>query len=280
MPNFHELNPSAEITNQVFRSPNEARRAYPVIEKIEDVFSPQLTSVVRYNRYRSDETIGEWVRLLGPDALALTHPHQSALTTHDLVITQEAYGQPFGSALRNALYTAPWIHDFGELELEGKGVGDVSFDKKTEADERVEIEIFDTVMNALATPPERQDLSDIYRTIAMDKNSPLGKAFHIVERVGYMETVIRAYLGVSGERIENWQGLVGNVLSNNFPALLAPREKYPYLDIFLQENGPIIDEMFNDTVNHEVRFDREGTLSYDPAKLSAANEAWSLRNSN
>ena len=54
-----ELNLAHENPPIDFRSTQEARTAYPVIEKIEEVFEGQLTTEVRYNRYRREESTEE-----------------------------------------------------------------------------------------------------------------------------------------------------------------------------------------------------------------------------
>lgn len=269
-----ELNLPHENPSPVFRSPQEARNAYPVIESVEQTFADQLTSKIRYNRFRTDETIEEWVEILGPDVLFLTHPVESARITHDLAATEEAYGKPFGAKLKNQLYTAPWIHDFGEIMIGNEGIGDISFDKKTDDHEHEEIKIFRKVMDALADPSDSQTLNDVYATIVMDRHSPLGQAFNAVERIGYLETAVRAYLGHGGRRIERWQELSANVLQNNMATLLSLRQKYPYADVVLRENRHVVSAILQEAEGKQIPFDSEGTLSYDPVRLKAAREAW------
>lgn len=269
-----ELNRGLELSEPTFRSPQDARKEHPLIQDVEEFFADQLTNNVRYNGFRRDESLEEWVSILGPDVLFLTHPQESARVTHDFVTTHDAYGIPLGNSLRNKLYIAPWIHDFGELILEGEGVGDVQFDKKTEDDEREETKIFNKVLDLLSTPEESDVLKRTYQEIVMDSNSPLGKQFKLIERVGYVETAIRAYLGHRGTRIENWQALSGNVFGNQIHHLVEQRRIFPFIDIFLTENSRIIDEIFRDVGKRPVPFDIKGNPFYLPSNFEMARRAW------
>lgn len=265
-----------ELPIPVIRHPNEAREAFPSIETVETAFSDQLQGNVRYERYKNGETLGEWVELLGPDVLFLTHPGEAARHTYGVVATQEAYGRPIGPKLKTMLYTVPWLHDWGELKVEGQGVGDVSYDKKTDGTDQAEADIFGAVTSFIPNPNDRDIFRSIYSGIVRDPNSPLGKMFRAAESVGYIETAIRAYLG-NGKRISNWQGLCGNVLQNMTIPLLALRQQHPYVDIFMSEHERIIDGMFNDTEGQPIPFDSEGSLSYNPDRYNNALTAWKNR---
>lgn len=269
-----ELNLHHETPSRVFRSPQDARNAYPIIGTIEQDYLDQLTNNVRYDGFRNDESIDEWISLLGPDVRFLTHPQESARVAYDFVSTHHAYGLPIGNSLRNRLYIAPWIHDFGELIVEGEGVGDVQFDKKTEDDEKEEIKIFCKIVDDYAADEEGASLKAVYRDIVMDPYSPLGRQFKLIERVGYVETAIRAYLGYKGTRIENWQALSGNVMGNQIEALVREKETFPFVDIFLSENSRIIVEMFRDIGKRPIPFNKNGEPFYLPAKFENAREAW------
>ena len=268
---FHEHLP-------VVRKPAEVFTAFPSIARVEGLFAGQLESEIRYNRYRVSETKGEWVQILGPDVLFKTHPHATAEHTFSVITTNEAYGNNLPDSFRTRLYIAPFIHDWGELKVDPKlWIGDVSYDKKTREDEEVEMRVFDKVLLHAVPQPDWQLLASIYDEIVMDRNSPMGKIFNIAERVGYMSTAIRAYLGHQGRRIENWQGLVGNVFSNQVAKFVQLRRDVPFIDTFINENERIISAMLEETTSKPPCIDREETLSFDAQRLESAYAAWIRR---
>ena len=108
----------------------------------------------------------------------------------------------------------------------------------------------------------------------MDRHSPLGQRFNAIERVGYAETAMRSFLGYRGQRIENWQGLSGNVLRNQIPALLSMAKTYPYVDIFLSENKTVLSAMFRNISGKDVPFNKNGEAAYEPSQLINAKNAW------
>lgn len=263
-------------TLPIVRNPQETLEKFPDILYIEGLFSDQLENGIRYDRYRTNETTEEWIELLGPDVRARTHPHEAARHVHNLITTQEAHGNPLGNTMKTMLYVTPFPHDWGELIVEGEGIGDINYEKKTAEHERQERAVFQRITDLVPSATERGFFRATYDEVVSDRVSPLGKLFNIVERVGYVETAINAYLGNRGQRIENWSGLSGNVLALQIPALLNVRE-HPYVDLFLAENETIINHMYGDIQSQPVQFDREGTLSYIPDILMQSQTMWNNR---
>lgn len=263
-------------TLPIVRNPQETLEKFPGILHIESLFAEQLENSVRYERYRTDETFEDWINLLGPDVRARTHPHEAARHVHNLITTQEAHGNPLGNTMKTMLYVTPFPHDWGELIVDGEGIGDINYEKKTAEHEKEERVVFQRVTDLVPNPTERGFFRATYDEVVSDRLSPLGKLFNIVERVGYVETAINAYLGNRGQRIENWSGLSGNVLALQIPALLKVRE-HPYVNLFLSQNEQILTHMYTDIQKQPVQFDREGTLSYIPDTFTQSQTIWHNR---
>ena len=245
-----------------------------LIKQFEDQHQEYLNHVLRYNRFRQGESKQEWVELLGPDVLLATH----SLTAFELVIqfilfTQEQ-GKPLDQESIILLLTAAKSHDWGEIIIEDYGVGDISFDQKTPEDELVEIDIFEKVCALLPQGTDLDLIKQAYYQVAQNKEG-LGEIFNVVERAGYWQTALRAYLGVNNERIKNWQGLVGNVFSNQTEKLLDYAKKYAFVSQILADTQQDISMAFSQIMfSREVPLDKDGNLSYDLKKLTRAYKAW------
>lgn len=234
----------------------------------------QLRNSLRYERYIVDETAKEWESLLGKDVIAISHPQATVEiaerfiafhSENQLLITEEE---------QYLLYTASHIHDFGELILDGQGVGDITFEEHQSTHIQVEETIFDRLLKNLTNCPEKTLITSAYYDVAMNKTSKLGEIFNAIERIGYLETGLRAFAGTYGKRIKNWEGLVGNVLSNQIIALLKYTEKYVYIDYLLQENKQLISQAFEKTIKDKVPLDKDHKPSFDKKKLQLNFSAW------
>ena len=231
----------------------------------------QLLDTLRYDRFRVTETPGQWELLLGPDVVLLTHPKVVAQIAEDFVSYE---GVTLTDEEQTLFSTAPWIHDLGELIIESDGIGDVSFDQKTDAHEKKEILIFDAVLNAIPNSATKRLIKRAYQDVVIDRHSELGRMFNVVERIGYLLTAVRAYKGVDGNRIQNWKGLVGNVLSNQIMPLLNYASEFAYVSyVLFEDNRQAINSMFEETQG-EAPPDRTGNPSFDPEKLRQALLAW------
>ncbi len=106
------------------------------------------------------------------------------------------------------------------MVIDGQGVGDITFEQKTHAHESIEQSIFDLLLGDIEEVEVKALLKRAYIEVGLNKTSKLGRMFNAVERIGYLQTGVRAYKGVESRRIANWRGLVGNVLSNQIEKLL------------------------------------------------------------
>lgn len=250
---------------------------YTHIKSITEKHSQQLSDLLRYARFIESETPEEWVKLLGPDVVGLTHPEVTAEIAEKFMVYNAGHGIKLSSEEQVLFLTMPWVHDWGELIIEGQGVGDVTFEQKTQDHEKVELIIVNLLLGDVDDTKVRNLLRQAYTEVTLDKTSTLGQMFNAVERIGYLLTGIRAYEGVESRRIANWRGLVGNVVSNQIVKLLEYRTEYPYVDEVLILADDTIDRMFTNILSERVPLDNTGNASYDLAKFQKAQKAWSTR---
>lgn len=247
------------------------------LKQVEGIFEKhkeQLSSSVRYERYRTTESLQRWVDLLGPDVLALTHPHATSRITEDFIAFNSSNGITLSEDQKTLLSLTPWVHDLGELILDGDGVGDISYEFKTDEHEKKEVIIFQRVISDLSDRVSKTSMDIAYREIAMSRETLLGRMFNAIERIGYLSTAMRAFIGVDGERIVNWKGLVGNVLSNQIEPLLAYSNEYPYVKYVLENNKQLISQMLAAVLEGDVPMDKDSKPSYDPAKVQKSAVPW------
>lgn len=247
---------------------------HPQIEAIFNTYHDQLSVQLRYDRFRQEETIPQYVNLLGPDVLGLTHPRVTGEITERFLTHNEAHSLHLTTHEQLLLRTTPYIHDLGELIIETLGVGDVSFDQKTATHEQEEHRVFLKVLETIPPGPEKDLIREAYTDVAMDRSTKLGRMFNAIERIGYLETAIRAFEGVKGKRIANWHGLIGNVLSNQIETLLRYQREYPYVWRFINTHVVHISDMFHAVSAKPVPPDHEGNPSYAMKKFNDAKKMW------
>lgn len=246
---------------------------------VETAFKDQLTGLLRYARFMSGETPQQWVHLLGPDVLSLSHPHVTADITREFITFNNRIGgheAQTAAEEQQLLVTTAYVHDWGELKVKGVGVGDVSFDQKTHGDEAVEETVFDLVLDTVPDDAgvDKDFLRRAYEEVVRGKPGRLWEMFNAIERIGYLQTAIRAFEGVDGQRIENWRGLVGNVLSNQIVALTRYAETYPYVQFILDRENIFIHRMFDAVLSEQVPPDADEKPSYDMQRLLKASNTW------
>lgn len=245
------------------------------INHIQRLYKKEFASVIRYSRFKSIETVDEWIYLLGGDVILSNHGKITDKITQEFIAYNKKNGVEFNNFEETILRTSALIHDWGEVIIEGYGVGDISYDKKRVSDRRREFEVFDKLLTKLPIKKDAKALSKVYYSVCMDRENNLGRIFNAVERVGFIKNAIDAYLGKEGKKIKNYKGLVGNVLSNQIIALVDYSKEFPYICQFLKENKTLIIAMFRDILkNKNVPRDAEGGYSYNRKKALSAFNFW------
>ena len=64
---------------------------------------------------------------------------------------------------------APLLHDWGEIIIDGEGIGDITFEKKNMKHEAIEISIFNKVISLIEEKSAIDQLLNIYLEVVMKK---------------------------------------------------------------------------------------------------------------
>ncbi len=245
------------------------------ISKIVRLHENYLRSTPRYERYMALENLEEWFFLLGSDVCLLTHGDATAKIARKFIAYNYKHGVKLSKIEISSLMLAARIHDWGEIKIAGKGVGDITFEDKTDEDETAEASFFDKIISAIDDQQIRKEFYVTYQEVVLRQNPKLSEIFNAIERLGYLETAITSYKGKSGVRISNWKGLAGNVLANPMEKLLEYSQKYPYVGYFMMREKKTIEKMFAAIRKlRSVPKDNTNRPSYDILKLQNAYMAW------
>lgn len=248
------------------------------VHEITDKYKAYLGSTPRYERYMTGESIPEWVSLLGPDVLLLTHGEATAEIADSFILHNENHGVTLTFEEETKLRLTPYLHDWGEIIIEDEGVGDLTWDDKDEKSEVVEGTIFNKVISDIPDEEVKEAFHIAYQEVAKKHDTKLGLMFNAIERLGYLQTAITAFVGnEEGKRIKNWKGLAGNVVSNQIPTLVKYAKEYPYVQKFLEDEASAIDAIFAETEDGDIPTDASEKECYDLGKVQKAFAAWTER---
>jgi hypothetical protein len=246
-----------------------------LVKSVEQQHADYLWSTPRYDRYRRNEDLEEWLACLGPDVLLATHSSVTAKLAQTFVEENRKLGMNISKLDELILKIAALDHDWGEIVVEGFGVGDVSYELKTSADGKVEEQVFEKIIAEFPESPEKDFIRQSYYEVAQNKESYLGKMFNAIERVGYLQTALKVYRGYKYKRIENWRGLVGNTFSNQIEKLNEYAREYPYVKQVLIDRRAEINRAFAELATVEIPpLDRNGQSTYSREKLLQQAVMW------
>lgn len=247
------------------------RSFHQVLKTHEDL----LHTLLRYDIFRdsSIESPDVWITLLGPDVDSLTHPEVTVGIAKQFVKNNRIGGFSISDQEEVDVIVASWVHDWGEII-----VGDITYENKSQDDEVKEMYAFNEIAKEIQNADIRRYVTDIYHTVVLNPKTRTGAMFKIIERIGYMETALRAFAGVELQKIGNWRGLAGNVLSNQIPALLESRDRYPYVGKFFREKKNSISLMIREVGSAPVPPNANDKPSYDLSRFSRAKDLWESNN--
>lgn len=199
-----------------------------------------LGNIVRWTRFHTEaqcggETLEEWVDLLGPTAIVLTH--QEHFVEFVLQFTDL-----FGIEDEELFILAAAIHDIGEA-----AIGDISAQVKSEEDELEEVAAARVLIDQLAVSPECKILLlHAYNQVIAGKNAELQSLFKTLERLEYLDTGLHVARQLNaGRKMKQGWYLVAKVLAFDLSKILIYREAHrKIVDRYLAENSQTIDSSF------------------------------------
>ena len=207
----------------------------------------KLNDSVRWERYNLDNLPNpEWQQILGYDANNLKHMRLTDFITIGFVNLQnQIYPKnSFTSEEKRILRITANIHDLPESLT-----GDKNFELKTDEDEDLELRNMNFIINDIQLKidePTTKQIIDILK----DKNSKLGKAFNVIERIGYFKTGIKAWKKIKNQNEPTINGLYWlshNVLLNQIPALINYSKDFALVEYALHFYEQEITQIFDET---------------------------------
>jgi len=205
-----------------------------------------LNNSERWSRFKPDDLVfGEWQKILGYDVNNLKHMRLTDFITIGLVNLQnKIYPEnSFTPEEKRILRITANIHDLPESLT-----GDKNFELKTEDDEDLELKNMNFIINDIQLEIDESATKQII-DILKDKNSKLGKAFNVIERIGYFRTGIKAWKKASNQNDQTTNGLywlIHNVLLNQIPPLINYSKDFALAEYALHFYKSDITQIFNE----------------------------------
>lgn len=229
-----------------------------------------LNNSERWSRFKPDDLVfGEWQKILGYDINNLKHMRLTDFIAIGLVNLQnQIYPEnSFTSEEKRILRITANIHDLPESLT-----GDKNFELKTNDDEDLELKNMNFIINDIQLEIDESATKQIIN-ILKDKNSKLGKAFNVIERIGYFRTGIKAWKKTKNQNEPTTNGLhwlSQNVLLNQIPSLIDYSKDFALAEYALHFYKSDITQIFNGTP--QTSFDNYD-LSEREIKLNQFREA-------
>jgi hypothetical protein len=195
----------------------------------------QLSKIERWQKFRSNETLDEWIDLLGPTAVVLTHQE------HFLEFVLFWIKNLDEPTLRQFSLAAS-VHDMGEAKL-----GDIASTEKTVADELKEVDFaLEAILSLPLDHPLILELLHSYQEVVKGDNESLHYIFKALERTEYLNTAIHLFEKLaSGKEMEKGWSMIARVLSFDFPKVINYAESLPNIvGEYLATNRELIEQMF------------------------------------
>lgn len=210
---------------------------------------------VRWSRFQPGNINQETWRsptLIGLDANNLEHAQVTVRDTISFIESQNNSDSPikFNIEEQQLLVLIAETHDWPEGITEK---GDIPAPDKTDEDEQKELEVIEgAITHIIGNGPQAQKLAlDIrFYLSPKGKETKIGQAFNIIEKIGYFQTAIRSWqksfqFGQSDpELYTQFQLLTCDVFISNFSTLLENSDTYPRVKTVLKNQKHWIDQAF------------------------------------
>lgn len=203
-------------------------------------YGQDLARGLRYDRYKPLEISNEeWEAMLGPDVNNLKHME----VTFDLAVayldtSERAQPGMYSPEEAELIKAAAISHDWAEAITT-----DITFSKKTAADTEHEARIFEQYLPEFYNGPAADLILEAAQKISFneDRTDKLAVAFNAVERIGYMETALKAMNYFESDVPQSWSyWLVADVLKNQIPTLGQYSAQLPAVKAYLSDNQLLI----------------------------------------
>lgn len=205
----------------------------------------KLEKIERWQKFRTEESAVDWIDLLGPTAVVLTH--QEHFLKFALLWVKNLEEQKFRQFI-----LATTVHDLGEAKL-----GDIANPDKTTIDEANEVDFaLEAILSLPLEHPLIQELITAYLEVVRGDNESLHYLFKALERTEYLDTAIHLFKKLSeGNSMEKGWLMIARVLAFDLPKVIKYAETLPNIvGEYLIANQELINRMFQESafiVDHE-----------------------------
>lgn len=188
-----------------------------VQEALTKLYGDRLGSIERWSKFRDGQTTQEWLELLGPTAVVLSHQEHfvrvaEAILNNHSGLSEEELAK---------FYLAVAVHDIGEA-----AVGDIAAPDKTAKDEKRESR---GALKLIAALPESELVAEAYTEVVAGDNAVLHALFRAIERTEYLLTAIHLFeqLQKQPEHPAKLWLMVARVLSFDLPKVIGHAQMFP-----------------------------------------------------
>jgi len=229
----------------------------------------KLKGNIRWSGHKPSEIKDEdWGKILGRDANNLEHLVAIKGLTLSFLKYCKNPGEKwkgeipeaahFSTEEQQLLLLTATVHDWGEAIK-----GDIPYYHKTEQDHTEEMQelrtIIAEILGKILVDKRSLDIktiTDKILDILTHTDSKLGRAFNIIERVGYVRTCIKAYNRPKNgdEKLETaLKMLACRAVPDQIRTLVDYVKIYPPILIYLRHHKETINNIFKDGENPEIR---------------------------
>lgn len=188
---------------------------------------PALKAELRWMDFHSPSDTPLWRQVIGPGANVWDHTISFYRHARLFARIEPHLQDP---RLKSTFLLGVLSHDFGEAKINGVGVGDMAWYRRTPESERKEALIAHGIIGQLdLEPPLRQRMSLAHHEVVSGGNPTLHHAFKALERADYVLTALHVYaMGRMGLVIARSQELIGKVITNDLTrTILQFTDHYP-----------------------------------------------------
>ena len=267
---FKEIPNSIEINGQSLRFRNIHK------DFSQTTAGNRLNNNPRYKDFLGELGIKEWQNILGFDVNNLEHGRLTQGIVYCFInnINQSDSEIKFTPEEQKLLLLTAVVHDWPEGYTKN---GDISYDKKTDNDEKEELALIEKIITKMLGP-DSLEISIQVKNILEDKNSKLGMTFNAIEKIGYLRTASIAWRkskNIDEPVSSNLILLTNNVLLNAIPKTVEYSSVFSPVNDFLQRKSSIISDAFtNMPYSIFDRYETAQAKEKNIIKFDQAKEIW------
>lgn len=219
----------------------------------------------------------DWIDIIGYDANNLEHCRLVYGLTRQFIRYQNESNSliKFDSKEQTILLLTALTHDWPEGLT---GNGDRPYEEKTKQDEQDELSVIEEpIINILGRCPSTIKLTAEVKNCLGDISSKLGRAFNIIEALGYVRTALtswKEFKKTSDIDLKNHLIIItNNVFLNSTPRLFEYSKDYLFVKKFLVDQKELISDAFNMDDSY-LQFYPNDKQSYYRQSFNSSKTIW------